>query len=180
MTDTIDTADLVAELERAPGWPTLAQRVAVALRAQNAEIARLTGSLAAEKAYGEHHIALNVRLHQEALAERDTARAETAMAFEVAANANLERTGREWVKDSLWANMAEQFAKNVRAIAPADATAALTAAQERIEALEEVRLAIDAGWTVHEGDLMCYETDFILHQLNRIDAALAKIREVLK
>lgn len=41
-----------------------------------AEVARLTKELAAEKAYGEHHIALNVRLHKEALARAEAAEAE--------------------------------------------------------------------------------------------------------
>jgi len=51
-----------------------------------------------------------------ALAE---ARLEGARAMQVAAeNANFAHTDKEWVRDSLWDNMAKRFASSIRAIDP--------------------------------------------------------------
>ena len=35
---------------------------------------------------------------------------------ERAAQVNLDKTGREWVRDSLWDSMAHQFAKSIRTL----------------------------------------------------------------
>lgn len=44
-----------------------------------------------------------------------------AAAYEAAAQINLNRTGREWVNNSLWANMAMSFAASIRSLTPDDA-----------------------------------------------------------
>ncbi|KFI26655.1 hypothetical protein CN97_02840 [Haematobacter massiliensis] len=82
------------------------------------EIARL-------RAENERLQEMTVRL-EKAEAERDTARAETAMAFEVAAKACDTLALADFEKGPLMRS-AERCARSVRALTPADATAALAA-----------------------------------------------------
>ena len=90
-------------------------------------------------------------------AERDTARAETAMAFEVAAEAAYQR----WYDED-----AQELRETVRALTPAHATAALAARDraEREQALRDAAAVCDknahvSGWVSREAILLLIETE---------------------
>ena len=79
-----------------------------------------------------------------------------------------------WGDGKIAADVAAEIpGSTIEELISADEYEALRSERDALRgAVREERHAIDTGWTVHEGDLMCYDSDFILHRLSRLDAAL--------
>lgn len=130
------------------------------------EIARLTTLLENEKSKYASALGIakqNGSMLDEARAERDTARAETAMAFDVAAT-HYENGFPAW-------DVFGQFIRECRALPPANAAAALAARDKatREKALREAVTQIDREIASDPGD---WGSEFI--------AGLERAKSVLK